>query len=76
MAKYSNQVVYDIKTTLDASGITKLQSELMKVQTTLNKISSSPRKMKNLGLNIESLITHFTNNYYFARFRIIDTISI
>ena len=31
MAKYSNQVTYDIKTTLDASGITKLRSELNKL---------------------------------------------
>ena len=31
MAKYSNDVVYNIKTTLDASGITKLQSELTKL---------------------------------------------
>lgn len=55
MAKYSNQVTYDIKTTLDASGITKLQSELNKVQTSLNKLSSSPGKMKNLGLNIDEV---------------------
>lgn len=55
MAKYSNQVTYDIKTTLDASGITKLQSELAKVQTTLNKIASSPGKMKNLGLNVDEV---------------------
>ena len=40
MAKYSNQVVYDIKTSLDASGITKLRSELNKLNqevTTIGK---------------------------------------
>ena len=55
MAKYSNVVTYDIKTTLDASGITKLQSELNKVQTTLNSIAGSPRKMKSLGLNVDEV---------------------
>lgn len=55
MAKYSNVVTYDIKTTLDASGITKLQSELNKVQTTLNSLAASPGRMKNLGLNIDEV---------------------
>ena len=40
MAKYSNVVTYDIKTTLDASGVTKLRSELSKLNqevTTIGK---------------------------------------
>ena len=55
MAKYANLVEYNIKTSLDASGITKLQSELTKVQTTLNSLAGSPKKMKNLGLNIDEV---------------------
>ena len=55
MAKYSNVVTYDIKTTLDASGITKLQSELNKVQTTLNSLATSPGRMKSLGLNVDEV---------------------
>lgn len=35
MAKYSNDVVYNIKTTLDASGVTQLRNELTKLKTTL-----------------------------------------
>ena len=53
MAKYSNQVVYDIKTTLDASGITKLQSELAKVQSTLNSLKG--KEGFKLGFNIDEL---------------------
>lgn len=53
MAKYSNQVVYDIRTTLDASGITKLQSELSKVQTTLNSLTG--KKGIKLGLDVDEL---------------------
>lgn len=33
MAKYSNEVIYNIKTTLDSSGITKLQNQLTSLQT-------------------------------------------
>ena len=55
MAKYSNTVEYNIKTTLDASGITKLQSELSKVQTTLTNLTSSSGRMKKLGLNIDEV---------------------
>ena len=53
MAKYSNQVTYDIKTTLDASGITKLQSELNKVQSTLNSLTS--KRNNKLGLDVDEL---------------------
>jgi archaellum component FlaC len=38
MAKYSNVVSYNIKTTLDSSGITKLQSELTKLSQQVNSI--------------------------------------
>ena len=40
MAKYSSSVNYNIKTTLDSSGITKLQSEIAKTQTELRKMQS------------------------------------
>ena len=53
MAKYSNVVQYDIKTTLDASGITKLQSELSKVQNTINSLKG--KKGLKLGLDIDEL---------------------
>ena len=41
MAKYSNTVEYNIRTTLDSSGIAKLQSELTQLQ---NKISTMSAK--------------------------------
>lgn len=41
MAKYSNTVEYNLKTTLDASGVSKLQAELSKVQLELNKINQA-----------------------------------
>ena len=40
MAKYSQTVEYNIRTTLDASGISKLQSEIRQVQVELQKLSS------------------------------------
>lgn len=39
MAKYSNEVIYNVKTTLDASGITKLHSELNKILVQMDEIS-------------------------------------
>lgn len=39
MAKYSNTVAYELRTTLDASGINKLQGELRKTQTELQRLS-------------------------------------
>lgn len=41
MAKYSNEVVYNIKTTLDSSGVAKLQNELTQLG----------QKMSTLGKN-------------------------
>ena len=46
MAKYSNQVTYDIKTTLDASGITKLRSELSKLNQDVATIGKSQWGLK------------------------------
>lgn len=43
MSKFSNTIEYSLKTTLDSSGITKLQSELRNVQNEL-------RRMQNLEL--------------------------
>lgn len=39
MAKYSNTVEYQLKTTLDASGIAKLQGELRGVQTEIKRLA-------------------------------------
>lgn len=39
IAKYSNTVEYKLKTTLDSSGISKLQAEIKKTQTELKKLS-------------------------------------
>lgn len=39
ISKYSNTVEYKLKTTLDSSGISKLQSEIKKTQTELKKLS-------------------------------------
>ena len=40
MSKFSNTVEYNLRTTLDSSGITKLQGELAKVQQQLNAMAS------------------------------------
>lgn len=40
MAKYSNTVEYKLRTTLDASGVSKLQSELVKVKKELDRVGS------------------------------------
>lgn len=40
IAKYSNTVEYKLKTTLDSSGLTKLQSEIKKVQTELRNLTT------------------------------------
>ena len=37
IAKYSHDVIYNIKTRLDSSGISKLQSELSRVMSALNQ---------------------------------------
>lgn len=39
MAKYSNTVAYELRTTLDASGIAKLQGELRGVQTEIKRLA-------------------------------------
>ena len=39
ISKYSHTVEYKLKTTLDSSGISKLQSEIKKTQTELKKLS-------------------------------------
>lgn len=41
MAKYSNTVEYNIRTNLDASGVQKLQAELVGIQNTLRNLGSS-----------------------------------
>ena len=38
MAKYSNTVEYNIKTTLDASGVATLQTQLRQVETELQRM--------------------------------------
>lgn len=41
MANYSNTIEYKIKTSLDSSGLSKLQSEIAKVQTSMQKLVSA-----------------------------------
>ena len=41
ISKYSNTVEYNLKTTLDNSGISQLQNELLKVQTQIQKMSEN-----------------------------------
>lgn len=70
MAKYSNSVEYRLKTTLDASGITKLQSELRSVQTELQKMSAmdligkdqSSKALKNIKEIEDALTKAFNSN--------------
>ena len=40
ISKYSNTIEYKLKTTLDSSGLTKLQSEIKKVQTELRNLTT------------------------------------
>jgi len=40
MAKYSNTVEYNIRTTLDSSGIAKLQAELTQLQTKMSTLGA------------------------------------
>ena len=40
MAKYVNEIAYNIKTTLDSSGISKLQSELRLVESELQRLGN------------------------------------
>lgn len=65
MAKYSNVVSYNIQTTLDASGIAKLQAEIRNVETELQRmanqnlisdrsLSDASRKLKQLRTLISS----------------------
>lgn len=49
MAKYSNEVVYDIKTNLDTSGITKLKNELISLQEKINLMEGNTSFGKSLG---------------------------
>lgn len=58
MAKYSNEVVYNIKTTLDSSGITKLQNELTALQKRIN--STSGRDVFGKGFSEEQVQRYST----------------
>lgn len=49
MAKYSNTIEYQISTKLDPSGLTKLQTQLQDVETTLKKLTNGSNI--DLGLN-------------------------
>ena len=49
IAKYSHDVIYNIKTNLDSSGIAKLQNELSKVINGLNRKLGDSRIMKDPG---------------------------
>ena len=49
MAKYSNEVVYNIKTNLDTSGITKLKTELTSLQEKINSMEGNSSFGKSLG---------------------------
>lgn len=40
ISKYSNTIQYNLKTTLDSSGLTKLQAEIRKTQSELSKMSA------------------------------------
>ena len=44
MSKFSNTIEYSIKTTLDATGITKLQGELSRITQQLNEMSQKAAK--------------------------------
>ena len=53
MAKYSNTVEYNIRTTLDASGVTRLQAELNKLKQEMTALSS--RNLFGAGAKKEAL---------------------
>ena len=70
MSKFSNTVEYNLRTTLDSSGITKLQGELAKVQQQLNAMASRRGQSTDdiLGLkesikNLETLQSALTKSF-------------
>lgn len=68
ISKYSNTIEYNLKTTLDSTGINKLQAELVNIQTTLKNIDLSSslvdsNKISQSIAEIEKLKKAMTNSY-------------
>lgn len=67
MAKYSNVVSYNIQTTLDASGIAKLQAEIRNVELELQKLASqdliSNKAMSDAQSKISQLRTMISSSF-------------
>lgn len=67
IAKYSSVVEYNLKTTLDSSGITKLQQELKQVELELQRMSSqellSTTQVSKAQQQINALKTAMTKSY-------------
>lgn len=57
MAKYVNEIAYNIKTTLDSSGIAQLQGQLRQVENQLTKLGSQ----KILGSNVDQAVKDVQN---------------
>ena len=57
MAKYSNTIEYRLRTTLDTSGIQKLQIELSKIQNKLQTTMMNPMTNKQNVAAIKEQIT-------------------
>ena len=76
ISKYSTTVNYDIKTTLDSSGISKLQSELKAAQNELQRLSSmdliSNEKLAKAQTQIKALQTAL-NKSYNGKLGMVDT---
>ena len=68
ISKYSNTIEYNLKTTLDSTGINKLQTELVNIQTTLKNIDLSSslvdsNKISQSIAEIEKLKKAMTSSY-------------
>lgn len=74
MAKYSQTVEYNLRTSLDASGITKLQTELNKVRATLQEMDSGKEEFLNFDVALKNItkIQSLLNKSYNSRIGMLD----
>lgn len=65
--KYSNTVEYNISTKLDASGLTKLQSQIKQVELSLQRMGDkeflNPDRVNNARKQLEGLNTSLTKSF-------------
>lgn len=74
MAKYSQTVEYNLRTSLDASGITKLQTELNKVRATIQEMGSGKEELFGFDIALKNItkIQSLLNKSYNSRIGMLD----